>query len=93
VTEATPALVAFGTYCRRMATAVHVDDCASLQPPPRPRWRLAEDLSGMTLGGFTPSPPPCPGCVTASERDLWDQLAQEVEAYLAQPSETGPGLF
>lgn len=72
----------FAAYCRRMSTADHVDDCRSLAPPARPRWRLTEDLADLALDGFTPTPPTCDGCVSPEERELWAQMADELESHL-----------
>lgn len=74
-------IVALGTYCRRMSQADHRDDCPSLGPLPRPRWRLDDDLA-VHLDGFTPAPPVCLGCVTPADRELWAQLADDIDEHL-----------
>lgn len=55
-------------HCRRMATAVHTDDCRD------PRLRIWEKRRPH---------PDCPGCVPESDRALFAQLAGEIDAYLA----------
>lgn len=58
-------------HCRRMATAVHTDDCHTTTPM---RWG----------GTITNRPDPaCTGCVPESDRALFAQLAGEIDAYLA----------
>lgn len=32
-----------------------------------------------------PTPPTCEGCVTPAERALWQQLADEIDAYFNPP--------
>lgn len=54
-------------YFRRMATAVHREACM-VRPNP---WSKALPTPG------------CSGCVTDAERALWEQLADEAEAYLS----------
>lgn len=84
-------LALFASYCRRMSTSDHVDDCPSLRPPPRPQWRLEDhEPDAPRLDGFTPAPPPCDGCISPEDRELWAQLADEIEGHLdAERDEAG----
>lgn len=66
----------FRDHARAMSTAQHKPEC--LMQRARARWNLK------------PPPPPCPGCVTDSDRALWRSLADEADAYLTTDDE---GLF
>jgi hypothetical protein len=53
-------------HARRMSEAQHTDECTKPTPP----W-------------LKPRPRPgCAGCVTASDRALWAQIANEIDTYL-----------
>jgi hypothetical protein len=75
-------LEAFGAHCREMATAQHRPDRYCGQA-----YRRA--LAEWAASGKGEKPLPCPGCVTALDRAIWQRLADEVSAYLTtEPEET-----
>lgn len=71
-------------HCRRMASAEHKPECPSLDTN-LPNWVLDETNSFMT---WIPAPPRpvCDGCVTTGERELFCQLADEIDVYLTGDS-------
>lgn len=60
-------------HCKLMAKADHKRECRGTI---RDRWGKKD---------IWPNPR-CAGCVTPAERDLWLQLADEIDAYLAAPT-------
>jgi hypothetical protein len=94
-------LEAFGAHCREMATAQHRPDCCQCgrswccgcigHPYAKPwGWAVHQwDEHDKTCPNITPNP--CPGCVTALDRAIWQRLADEVSAHLTtEPEETLP---
>lgn len=83
-------LTDFAAHARDMAKSKHQDDCPDQQPPvmdgftatceqPQPHDRhpwFKFDLS-WTCPGV------CGGCMSDTERDLWQRLADEIDQHLA----------
>jgi hypothetical protein len=70
-------LTQFRDHCRKMATARHLPECSFT--PPRHMYAQRPD-------------PSCPGCVTDRERETWERLADEVDAYRAPQVDLFGGL-
>lgn len=83
------ALKLYAKHCRKMSTAEHKLECPSL-PANQPYWSMWHTITGddgiiQALGwnGPPPTPPSCDGCITAADRALFLQLADEADAFLA----------
>jgi hypothetical protein len=88
-------LEAFGAHCREMATAQHRPDCCQCgrswccgcigHPSAKPwGWALDQWEEHAEKCPGNPSAPPCPGCVTALDRAIWQRLADECALWLRQ---------
>lgn len=67
-------LAALRDHALKMAVATHTTACNRPRPHP---WSASKP------------DPSCSGCVTPSDRDLWWQIADEIEDYLAPADDEG----
>lgn len=81
-------LTRFRDHARAMSTAEHKPECDHLTAKPPPRWlSLIDDEGYIYAMALNPEAlswerPRCPGCITDTDRALWDRLANEADAYL-----------